>query len=78
MISGPFADEGSALESGLLLWQETLNAQGGIQVGNQSVEVEVVIQDGSTQEAVLAAYSSFIQRGFDLFFAPYPSVFESN
>ncbi len=71
-LTGEFSQPGSAAEQGYKVWQETVNAEGGL-LGR---EVELVIKDdASNQNTVVADYNALIsQDQVDLLLGTFSSL----
>jgi branched-chain amino acid transport system substrate-binding protein len=53
-LTGSLARFGEMVKSGYELWEKTVNAQGGINVGGKKIPVQVIIYDDQSDNAVSA------------------------
>jgi branched-chain amino acid transport system substrate-binding protein len=71
-LTGDFADSGKAVKAGYELWQNTVNANGGI-LGRKVVMK--IVDDTSSPEQVVTNYQNLINRDkVDLVFGPFSSL----
>jgi branched-chain amino acid transport system substrate-binding protein len=74
-LSGASATGGQVAKRGYELWANTVNAKGGIKVGDASYKVELLIQDCQSQPSVGAQVTERLasQEGVDALFGSYTS-----
>jgi branched-chain amino acid transport system substrate-binding protein len=74
-ITGALAPEGAKLKQGYELWQEKVNASGGIKVGDKTLKVELVYYDyqSTTPKAVQIAEKLISDDKVDFLFSPFGS-----
>lgn len=74
-LTGPLSPEGMKQQRGYDLWAETANANGGIQVGDETYTVEIVYVDyeSNTPRAVQTAERLITNDDVDFLFAPFGS-----
>jgi branched-chain amino acid transport system substrate-binding protein len=74
-LTGPLSPEGTKLRQGYDLWVETVNAAGGIRVGDRRLPVEMVYYDyeSNTPRAVQLAEKLVTDDKVDFMFAPFGS-----
>lgn len=71
-LTGDFADPGKAAERGYELWQDTVNAKGGV-LGRKVVLK--IVDDASSPNQVVTNYQNLINRDHvDLVFGPFSSL----
>jgi branched-chain amino acid transport system substrate-binding protein len=74
-LTGPLSPEGTKLRQGYDLWVDTVNAAGGIKVGERKLPVEMVYYDyeSNTPRAVQLAEKLVTDDKVDFMFAPFGS-----
>ncbi len=74
-ITGALAPEGAKLKQGYELWQEKVNAAGGVQVGDKKLKIELVYYDyqSTTPKAVQLAEKLISDDKVDFLFSPFGS-----
>ena len=74
-ITGPLSPEAIKQQRGYDLWAETANRNGGVQVGNRRMKVEIVYVDyqSNTPRAVQAAERLITQDKVNFLFSPFGS-----
>ncbi len=74
-ITGALAPEGKFQKDGYDLWKETINAKGGIKVGNDTYKVDIVYLDykSDTSTAVRLAEKLITEDKVQFLFAPFGS-----
>jgi branched-chain amino acid transport system substrate-binding protein len=74
-ITGGLAPEAAKAQQGYDLWAETVNAAGGIKVGDKRMKIEIVYVDyqSNTPKAVQAAEQLITQQKVNFLFAPFGS-----
>ena len=74
-LTGPLSPEGLKQQRGYDLWAETVNAQGGIKVGEEAYKVEIVYVDyeSNTPRAVQTAERLITNDNVNFLFAPFGS-----
>lgn len=74
-ITGALAPEGAKLKQGYELWQEKVNAAGGIKAGDRKLKIELVYYDyqSTTPKAVQLAEKLISDDKVDFLFSPFGS-----
>lgn len=74
-ITGALAPEGAKLKQGYELWQEKVNAAGGVKAGERTLKVELVYYDyqSATPKAVQLAEKLINDDKVDFLFSPFGS-----
>jgi branched-chain amino acid transport system substrate-binding protein len=74
-LTGALAPEGTKLKQGYELWQEKVNAAGGVKVGDKRLKVELVYYDyqSATPKAVQLAEKLIVDDKVDFLFSPFGS-----
>lgn len=74
-ITGGLAPEAAKAKQGYNLWMETVNAAGGIKVGDKKMKIKIVYTDyqSNTPKAVQAAEKLITQEKVNFLFAPFGS-----
>lgn len=74
-LTGALAPEGAKLKQGYELWQEKVNAAGGIKAGGKNLKVELVYYDyqSTTPKAVQLAEKLISDDKVDFLFSPFGS-----
>jgi branched-chain amino acid transport system substrate-binding protein len=74
-LSGASATGGQVAKRGYELWANTVNAKGGIKIGDKSYKIELHIQDCQSQPSVGAQVTERLasQEGVDAIFGSYTS-----
>lgn len=74
-LTGPLSPEGLKQQRGYDLWAETVNANGGIEAGGETYNVEIVYVDyeSNTPRAVQSAERLITNDGVNFLFAPFGS-----
>lgn len=74
-ITGALAPEGAKLKQGYELWQDKVNAAGGVKAGDQALKVELVYYDyqSTTPKAVQLAEKLINDDKVDFLFSPFGS-----
>jgi len=74
-LTGALAPEGAKLKQGYELWQEKVNAAGGIRAGDKRLKVELVYYDyqSTTPKAVQLAEKLISDDKVDFLFSPFGS-----
>ncbi|MGM5002619.1 amino acid ABC transporter substrate-binding protein [Tardiphaga sp. 538_B7_N1_4] len=74
-LTGALAPEGAKLKQGYELWQEKVNAAGGIKAGEKKLKIELVYYDyqSTTPKAVQLAEKLITDDKVDFLFSPFGS-----
>jgi branched-chain amino acid transport system substrate-binding protein len=74
-LTGALAPEGGKLRQGYELWQDQVNAQGGLKVGGERIKVELRFYDyqSNTPRAVQLAQKLITDDKADVLFSPFGS-----
>ncbi|WP_244628532.1 amino acid ABC transporter substrate-binding protein [Tardiphaga robiniae] len=74
-LTGALAPEGAKLKQGYELWQEKVNAAGGIKAGDKKLKIELVYYDyqSTTPKAVQLAEKLITDDKVDFLFSPFGS-----
>jgi branched-chain amino acid transport system substrate-binding protein len=74
-LTGALAPEGAKLKQGYELWQEKVNATGGIKAGEKKLKIELVYYDyqSTTPKAVQLAEKLITDDKVDFLFSPFGS-----
>ncbi|MCG5237868.1 amino acid ABC transporter substrate-binding protein [Xanthobacter oligotrophicus] len=74
-VTGALAPEGAKLRQGYELWQEKVNAAGGVKAGDKRLKVELVYYDyqSATPKAVQLAEKLIADDKVDFLFSPFGS-----
>ncbi len=74
-LTGALAPEGAKLKQGYELWQEKVNAAGGVKAGDKKLRIELVYYDyqSSTPKAVQLAEKLVSDDKVDFLFSPFGS-----
>jgi len=73
--TGPEAREGALAKQGYDLWADTVNARGGIEVGDKAYKVEIIYYDDQSKAQISAELTDKLisQDGVTLLLGPYGS-----
>lgn len=74
-VTGALAPEGAKLRQGYELWQEKVNAAGGVKVGDKRLKVDLIYYDyqSATPKAVQLAEKLITDDKVDFLFSPFGS-----
>jgi branched-chain amino acid transport system substrate-binding protein len=74
-LTGPFSREGQLLRDGYDLWKDTVNAQGGLKVGNKTYKIEILYNDDESKAPTSARLTEKLlsEDKVSFLFGPYSS-----